>query len=974
MGPDMRNPSDPRLRPTAVALWCLCVLALSASFLSAQEGLGDVPPAQAEAESDGAAAPADLPLPPALSADLLPPGPGTEAAARLRTPAEEVLAQFGSSDFGDAEASDEPLAPAAVRAVEDATQLLVEGRSFEAVARLREAERLAPDHPRVVRTLGLACVRGGNTVRGEAYLRRAAALDRADPDVRVVLARIALNRRAWADAAALAASIDQAVAQADTPDPAAQLFAQYARALAADRLGYPLAAIPRYEQVLASDIETGPTTAAGQELYILRQQAGTTRQRVGDLHLRLGDPARALAQYEQVDASQLLEPGGLAARLAYTHLAMGRPDLAAQAVVGFIASPAATEADAALIGYLVAQGAEPDALDALLVAAEADAPSGHFPLIAARSVVLPQAQTVVLIDAWLAQQPPRLASFRRAIALIRGGQDMANDPQALAHALTLTAAAMGREPRAAMDYADALLEQSIDPVALIRSLRRPELATSPRLSQQLLNAAAYVSVGRAADAATFYSQVLEQQPDHPHATRGMIEMLLALGSQDPQRFEEARLLLGDVQPGAEWDRFYLQVRLLRATGQLPDAQRFVRSRLRLDGQTLRLMLLSAELTLQAGDLRSAVPILLQAVEAFPTDERAYAAAADVILRADTLEEQALAELFVTKLREMLETHLPKSKTAQYLDAFWLTLVQRDPDAAIPVLEALLQAYPDEPEALDLLRVVYQVVGDQPSADEAALRRINLSPIGARRAIELARFYTGRDNERVTAIVRDTVALSEEGVLPGPPMTGGEAALLLSRLSVAVGEEAAEPDYLRAIRRFPNDPSLNNALAYRWAMAGKELLAAEAMLLRAIEHSEEEQSAYLDSLGWVYYKMGRFAEAEQYLRRAIARHRVEMREIGAGVGEAGASKAVHYDHMGDILYRLGESASAVRHWHIARGQTISEESAALDPETATVVERCTAKFTAVQEGRQPPVADVPAEAGFGSGVHPADRAP
>jgi len=106
-----------------------------------------------------------------------------------------------------------------------------------------------------------------------------------------------------------------------------------------------------------------------------------------------------------------------------------------------------------------------------------------------------------------------------------------------------------------------------------------------------------------------------------------------------------------------------------------------------------------------------------------------------------------------------------------------------------------------------------------------------------------------------------------------------------------------------------------------------------------------------------------------LRRAIARQREEHRQLNI---TDPASKAVLYDHLGDILYQQGETASAMRHWHIAKEQRISAQDAAQDPETATVIERCEAKVAAVRDGREPRVSDAPGEAAFGSGVHPAEQ--
>ena len=53
--------------------------------------------------------------------------------------------------------------------------------------------------------------------------------------------------------------------------------------------------------------------------------------------------------------------------------------------------------------------------------------------------------------------------------------------------------------------------------------------------------------------------------------------------------------------------------------------------------------------------------------------------------------------------------------------------------------------------------------------------------------------------------------------------------------------------------------MNNDLGYLYAEQGKNLEKAEAMIRKAVA-DEPENSAYLDSLGWVLFKRGKAKEA------------------------------------------------------------------------------------------------------------------
>lgn len=86
-----------------------------------------------------------------------------------------------------------------------------------------------------------------------------------------------------------------------------------------------------------------------------------------------------------------------------------------------------------------------------------------------------------------------------------------------------------------------------------------------------------------------------------------------------------------------------------------------------------------------------------------------------------------------------------------------------------------------------------------------------------------------------------------------------------RNGIRVNQEAA--------KLTPDEPDALNGLGYAYAQAGTNLDEALRITLRAVEiarkrHLDDEpMGAIVDSLGWVYYKMGRMDEAIDYLSRA-----------------------------------------------------------------------------------------------------------
>ena len=114
---------------------------------------------------------------------------------------------------------------------------------------------------------------------------------------------------------------------------------------------------------------------------------------------------------------------------------------------------------------------------------------------------------------------------------------------------------------------------------------------------------------------------------------------------------------------------------------------------------------------------------------------------------------------------------------------------------------------------------------------------------------------------------------------------GEAIRLADATRAAVGDDAdllyavaqlytllnqkqtAEDVLATVIKLDPENAGANNDLGYSWADDGRYLPRAEAMIRRAVSVEPDNQS-FLDSLGWVLYKRGKFDQAKVALEKAI----------------------------------------------------------------------------------------------------------
>ncbi len=112
--------------------------------------------------------------------------------------------------------------------------------------------------------------------------------------------------------------------------------------------------------------------------------------------------------------------------------------------------------------------------------------------------------------------------------------------------------------------------------------------------------------------------------------------------------------------------------------------------------------------------------------------------------------------------------------------------------------------------------------------------------------------------------------------------------------------AAELAFRRILERDPEHADTLNYLGYMLADRGERLEESVSLLERAIE-IDPHNGAYLDSLGWAYFKLDRLDLAEVLLRQA---------------SDQMAWNSVIQDHFGDLLLKLGRYSDAIAAWERA----------------------------------------------------------
>jgi tetratricopeptide (TPR) repeat protein len=109
---------------------------------------------------------------------------------------------------------------------------------------------------------------------------------------------------------------------------------------------------------------------------------------------------------------------------------------------------------------------------------------------------------------------------------------------------------------------------------------------------------------------------------------------------------------------------------------------------------------------------------------------------------------------------------------------------------------------------------------------------------------------------------------------------------------------AEQHFRKCLAQKPDFSEALNYLGYMWAERGENLGEAHQFIGQAVE-LEPENAAYLDSMAWVLFKLGRPAEAIEWMHKAVK--------------FAEEPDPVLFDHLGDILSALGKTEEARAAW-------------------------------------------------------------
>jgi tetratricopeptide (TPR) repeat protein len=257
------------------------------------------------------------------------------------------------------------------------------------------------------------------------------------------------------------------------------------------------------------------------------------------------------------------------------------------------------------------------------------------------------------------------------------------------------------------------------------------------------------------------------------------------------------------------------------------------------------------------------------------------------------------------------------------------------DAAIEVIEDLVEVNSLSISAYDQLTQLYLKAGNQQKALATARQALLLEPQMLPRHLQVIDLlFKQKDYEDAAAALSEArrrfpqagLLTYYHGVALSQIKHHDEAMRAFERALVEAGN--SQPDllnadfyfdygaaaeqagqYVKATELFRKSIELDpsnaarsyNYLGYMWVERSENLEEAGQFIRRALE-MEPNNGAYIDSLGWLYFKQGKFEEALTELLRAA--------EL------LSEPDAVVFEHIGDTCDKLGRKAEAVLYWQKA----------------------------------------------------------
>ena len=408
-----------------------------------------------------------------------------------------------------------------------------------------------------------------------------------------------------------------------------------------------------------------------------------------------------------------------------------------------------------------------------------------------------------------------------------------------------------------------------------------------------------------------YRKAVDEDPDDPAHLHGLAQALMEQNkyAEALEQFKK----LSEVEPGTS-ENYLRMAQLYRRLGKFDQAESSLLRAKQLSPGSLEVLYNEALLYEDQGRYEDAVKVLSDAIAGMKNQAPSPDAAGPAGNGAVSVDNNpnALAILYeqlghayreeqnysaaISTYQDMAKLGPEAQKRAQMLliDTY---RENRDLDRAIAETKKLLDAAPGDPNVTVTLAMLYAEKSDTDTATKllSTLLRGNDSDqeiyLNIAQAQERGKKYD--DAEKSAAKAEELSADSD----------GKQSAwFLLGAIYERQKKfDLAEQEFRKVLDLNPNSASTLNYYGYMLADRGVRLAEATAMIQKAVAQ-EPNSGAYLDSLGWAYYKQNKLSEAEETLRKAVEHDSHDPTILG---------------HLGDVYAKMGQTDRAAQFWERAQ---------------------------------------------------------
>lgn len=232
-------------------------------------------------------------------------------------------------------------------------------------------------------------------------------------------------------------------------------------------------------------------------------------------------------------------------------------------------------------------------------------------------------------------------------------------------------------------------------------------------------------------------------------------------------------------------------------------------------------------------------------------------------------------------------------------------------------DAALAKYPNNPK---IRSVRAQLFSDEGKTDEAVaeLRKMLDGKSDLDTYIEIAETYQKGHNYPEAAKALDAAEKLAKDDKSRATVYFSRGALYERQKKF----DLAEKEFRKVIDTDPKNASALNYLGYMLADENVRVPEAQDYIKRALD-LEPGNYAFLDSLGWVYFRMNRLDDAEQQLS-----HSLQL---------MGNDPTIH-DHLGDVYFKEGKLKLAISQWQSSLKAWNSSAPSDVEPDEVAKVQK------------------------------------